>query len=72
MDACLATLLPLLATLAEGGEVPHTLLRVTVAHLSGILLPHIAREEEELFPQCERLGEYDRLTIAQEIAGRRA
>lgn len=72
IDACLATLLPLLGTLAEEGKVPHTTFRVAVSVLSSLLLPHIAREEDELFPLCARLAPEDRVAIAQELVDRRA
>ncbi|MDP2304694.1 MAG: hemerythrin domain-containing protein [Pseudomonadota bacterium] len=71
IDACLATLLPLLGTLAEEGRVPHTTFRVAVSFLSSLLLPHIAREEEELFPLCVRLSAEDRVDIARELVERR-
>jgi hypothetical protein len=72
IDACLATLLPLLGTLAEEGTVPHTTFRVAVSFLSTLLLPHIAREEDELFPLCARLSPEDRFEITQELLERRA
>lgn len=72
IDAILATLLPLLDTLADGQLVPLALLRDTVAALSALLLAHIAREEDELFPLCTCLSEGDRLAIAREIVARRA
>lgn len=72
IDACLATLLPLLGTLAEEGRVPHATFRVSVSFLSNLLLPHIAREEDELFPLCARLSDEDRTAIARELVERRA
>ncbi|MDP2311574.1 MAG: hemerythrin domain-containing protein [Pseudomonadota bacterium] len=71
IDACLATLLPMLGTLAEEGRVPHATFRAAVSFLSGLLLPHIAREEDELFPLCARLSSEDRLAIASELVARR-
>ncbi len=72
IDACLATLLPMLGTLAEEGRVPHATFRVAVSFLSNLLLPHITREEDEVFPLCARLSAEDNLAIARELVERRA
>ncbi len=71
IDACLATLLPLLGTLAAERQVPQATFRSAVSSLSSLLLPHIAREEDELFPLCARLSDDDRVAIAREIVARR-
>lgn len=72
IDVCLGTLLPMLRTLAEGDVVPRAPFESEVRALSDLLLPHIAREEEELFPRCARLTAEDRVAIALEIVARRA
>jgi hemerythrin-like domain-containing protein len=72
IDACLATLVPQLDALAADREASHPLLRVTVARVSSLLLPHIAREEDELFPLWERLPDADRVVIGRELVERRS
>lgn len=72
IDACFATLLPMLGTLAEEGRVPHATFRAAVTIVSDLLLPHIAREEAEVFPLCAKLSTEDNLAIARELVERRA
>lgn len=71
IDACLATLLPLLQSLAEGRPVPHATFRAAVNVLRDVLLPHIEREERELFPLCAALPGADKLAIGRELVARR-
>jgi iron-sulfur cluster repair protein YtfE (RIC family) len=71
IDRCLATLLPLLAALVAGRRADHASLRVASDRLDALLLPHIAREEAELFPRCAELSEADRTAFAQELHARR-
>lgn len=72
IHACLATLVIQLDALAQGRQTPHSVLRATVTLLSGLLLPHIEREEAELFPMCAQLSTADRRAISREIVARRA
>lgn len=65
-------LLPLLARLGEGAGVDRGELSVASKGLLGVLIPHIDREERELFGFCERLSEEDRLAFGQELIARRA
>ncbi|MDP2311573.1 MAG: hemerythrin domain-containing protein [Pseudomonadota bacterium] len=72
IDACLATLLPLLGALAEGRAVPATTFREAVRCLTDVLLPHIRREKNELVPLCCRLSVADGAAVASEMVERRS
>jgi len=72
IDVLLARLLPLLDALAQGRLVDPDALRATSDALAGLLLPHIAREEQELFGACAALPEEVLVAVAREIAERRA
>ena len=71
IDACLARLIPLLSVLAEGGQPSRAALRAEVGFLRDILLPHIEREEAELFPLLASLTPLDRAQIGREMVSRR-
>ncbi|MDP2316375.1 MAG: hemerythrin domain-containing protein [Pseudomonadota bacterium] len=71
IDAVLATLLSILQAAADGRPVSHASLRADVTRLRALLLPHIAREEEVLFPLCAALSPSDRLEIGRELMSRR-
>ncbi len=71
IDACLATLLPLLKSLSEGHRVPDATFRAAVNLLRDVLIPHIEREEADLFPLCAALSQEDRLAITRELQARR-
>ena len=72
IDRLLLTLNPMLEALSQGGMVPVEALRAQVDALRGLLLPHIAREERELFPRCAALSEADRHEIMAELLARRS
>lgn len=72
IDAILASLLPMLGLLAEQGHVPPALFRATAGALADVLLPHIAREEAELFPLCAALSTEELRAISREISARRS
>ncbi len=72
IDQCLLRLNPMLEALSQGEIVPVEALREQVDTLRGILLPHIEREERELFPRCVALSEADRHEILTELFARRA
>lgn len=72
IDACIATLVLQLDALAAGRPSPQAVLRATAALLSSLLLPHIEREEAELFPRCASLPPDVQRAITEEIARRRA
>lgn len=71
IDACLARLIPQLSMLAEGGQPSRAALRAEVGFLRDILLPHIEREEAEMFPLLSELTPLDRMQIGRELLARR-
>lgn len=71
IDQWLAELGPLLATLAAGGTVDPAALRRAADGLNGTLIPHIEREERELFPLCARLSREEAAACGAEFAARR-
>lgn len=71
MDATLAGLLPLLDALSREERINWPELGERVERLCGQLLPHIEREEAELFPRCALLSPADCEAIGAEIVARR-
>jgi hemerythrin-like domain-containing protein len=71
IDRWLAELLPLLAALSKGEPADQEALRRASDGLARVLIPHIEREERELFELCARLGEADRRAFGEELAARR-
>ena len=71
IDAALEELLPLLLQLSEGRTVEEEALRHACTRLSTVLIPHIEREEDELFPLCGLLGPAEREAFRDELVARR-
>jgi hemerythrin-like domain-containing protein len=71
IEAQLELLLPLLSGLASGALVDHTRFRTHVDGLRAVLMPHIEREEAELFPLCAAFSVQEREAIATEMIRRR-
>ncbi len=71
IDRWIGGLLPLLNTLADGRLVDRGALEAQVEGLKCTLLPHIAREEVELFPACAALDPAELAAVAGEMAARR-
>jgi iron-sulfur cluster repair protein YtfE (RIC family) len=67
----LDALLPSLSALARGEAADHTRIRTAAEALVAVLLPHIEREERELFPLCAALSAPDRLAFGEELLARR-
>ncbi len=71
IDEALEELLPLLQNLSEGRTVEEEAFRHACSRLSTVLIPHIEREEAELFPLCGLLGPADREAFREELIARR-